>query len=154
MLLSRAFEHNWVPGAAVLTNQSLKGQMLRELFYWGMLKLRIDRRIMKWTFDQPSTTFFIFAPFLFPYFIILLTFFFFFFQISTILIQSIVALPVILLAVIWFANWDINAEGVVIVLYVVIALFVAYPVIFFGIAMFPTCTKPNRSPNVLNKFAR
>ena len=60
----------------------------------------------------------------------------------------------ILLAVIWFANWEINAEGVVIVLYVVIALFVAYPVIFFGIAMFPTRTKPNRSPNVLKKFAR
>ena len=146
MLLSRAFEHNWVPGAAVLTNQSLKGQMLRELFYWGMLKLRIDRRIMKWTFDQPSTTFFIFAPFLFPYFIILWTFFFFF-QISTILIQSIVALPVILLAVIWFANWEMNAEGVVIVLFVVIALFV----ILFGIAMFPTGVN---TPNFLNKFAR
>ena len=75
----------------------------------------------------------------------------FFFQILTILIQSIVALPVILLAVIWFANWEINAEGVVIVLYVVIALFVAYPVIFFGIAMISTGVN---TPNFLNKFAR
>ena len=55
----------------------------------------------------------------------------------------------ILLAVIWFANWEINAEGVVIVLFVVIALFVT----FFGIAMFPT-GKPKDTENVLKKFAK
>ena len=71
----------------------------------------------------------------------------FFFQILTILIQSIVALPAILLAVIWFANWEINAEGVVIVLFVDIALFV----IFFGIAMLPTGVN---TPNFLNKITR
>ena len=70
---------------------------------------------------------------------------FFFFQILMICIQSIGALPIILLAVSWLSSWEMNVEGVV------IALIVTYFVIFFGIAMLQT---GSNTPNFLNNLAR
>lgn len=70
----------------------------------------------------------------------------FLFQILAVLIQSIAALPIILLAAIWHSPWDMkNAERAA------IASFVVYFIIFFGIALLQT---GRETPCFLDNFAR
>ena len=70
----------------------------------------------------------------------------FLFQILPVLIQSIVAFPVIFLAVIPLSHWDMkHTEGYA------VAVFVAYVLIFFAIAIVPTGGDP---PWFFDRFAR
>ena len=70
----------------------------------------------------------------------------FLFQILVVLIQSIAAFPVIFLAVISLSHWNMeDAEGYT------VAVFVAYVVVFFTIAIMPTGGEP---PWFFDKFAR
>ena len=70
----------------------------------------------------------------------------FMFQILPVLIQSIAAFPVIFLAVISLSHWNLkHTEGYA------VAVFVAYAVIFFAIAIMPT---GGDRPWVFDRFAR
>ena len=70
----------------------------------------------------------------------------FYFQILPVLIQSIAAFPVIFLAVISLSHWNMqHTEGYA------VAVFVAYVVIFFAIAIMPTGGDP---PWFFDRFTR
>ena len=70
----------------------------------------------------------------------------FLFQMLLILIQSIAAFPVIFLAVVSLSRWNVkHTEGVA------VAVFVAYAVIFFAVAIMPTGGVP---PWFFDRFAR
>ena len=70
----------------------------------------------------------------------------FLFQILPVLIQSIAAFPVMFLAVIYLSHWNLkHAEGAA------VAVFVAFVVIFFAIALMPTGGNP---PWFFDRFAR
>ena len=70
----------------------------------------------------------------------------FLFQILSVLIQSIAALPIILIAAIWHSPWEMKKAE-----FAAIVLLVAYYLIFFGIAILPT---GGQTLSFLDSFAR